>query len=428
VTGGPAAAKGSADFVPTSRRTDRRQPLRVLFLTTSSYPDDSRIRAEVETLAAAGHLIVVACARAGARPSREHVDGVKILRFRNPFLPARARGSTETLRERTAVWYLLGWLAGTLALLILSFRVLRRPGFDIVHVHNPPDTLAPAASIFKLAGKRIVYDQHDLAPEMLLARRPGAASAVFHRGLLLLERLSCQAADRVIVTNESYRAIDIERNNVDPANVTIVRNGPSLDRFDGVQPDSALQREARPLIGYFGVIGPQDGVDLLLRTLDRLVHELGRVEVLCVIVGAGDAWPAVQKLATTLDLEHHTRFTGWVDEQEALGLLAACDVGVEPSPMNEYTDRSTMIKVMTYMALGKPVVGFELRENRYTAGEAGVFVPPNDTAALADAIAELLDDPERRAKLGEVGRVRVQQGLAWDKSAANLLAAYDRLD
>ena len=414
----------------------RDKPLRVLVLTTTPYPDDERIEREVRTLADAGCRLTVVCSAAAGQPSRETSGPIEVVRFRNPFFRTHEariltsgddspRGSREEPRDVGALGYILGWGISTGVALLLSLRALWRPGFDIIHVHNPPDTLAIAAAVHKPFGKRIIYDHHDLTPEMYRAR--GGESRVLHRALLTLERLSCRLADHVIATNESYKSVDVERNGVASEKVTIVRNGPELDDVHAPSADLELRQRAASLIGYFGVMGPQDGVDYLLRALRHLVYELGRREVLCVLIGSGDAWTSVRQLADELGLNGYTHFVGWLPRPEAMRVVASLDIGVEPAPSNTYNDRSTMLKVMEYMVLGKPVVAFDLPENRFTAGEAGLFARPNDPEDLGRAIAELLDNPERRAEMGALGRRRIEEQFAWDHSARNLLSAYRRV-
>jgi glycosyltransferase involved in cell wall biosynthesis len=400
-------------------------------ITVTSYPDDGRPRREVQALVDAGYQVTVICALARNRPRRETMNGVRVYRFRNPLYSGDARVQMAERTRRGArrqgkglLGYLLGWGGSTLTALLLSMRLFGRPGFEVIHVHNPPDSLAPAAAAYKLFGKRLVYDHHDLAPEMYYARTRGKGRSSVYRILLVLEKLSFLVADRVITTNDSYRRLEIERDGVSPEKVTVVRNGPDADWLSSVGTDPEVRGRARWIIGYVGVMGYQDGVDHLLRALRHLIDDLGKADTLCVLVGAGDAWDELQALATELGIREHTLFTGWLPRGEAMRTIASVDVGVEPAPSNPYNDRSTMVKVMEYMALGKPVVAYDLPENRFSAQSAAVYARPNDELELARATSELLDQPERRAAMGAIGRERVEAELAWRHSVPRLLEAY----
>jgi glycosyltransferase involved in cell wall biosynthesis len=404
---------------------------RVLVMTITSYPDDGRPFREVRGLVDAGYQVTVICGLARRRPRREVMDGVSVYRFQNPFLDQAARMQVSAaskrdrrLRPKGLLGYVLGWGVSTVAALFHSVRVLRRPGFDVVHVHNPPDTLAPLAAVYKLFGKRIVYDHHDLAPDMYYARSKGGGRPFVHRILLALEKRSCRAADHVITTNNSYRIVEIERGGISSDRITIVRNGPDLAQLQAVEPDPRVREWATWIIGYVGVMGVQDGVDHLLRAVHHLIADLGKADCLCILVGAGNAWDDLQRLSAELDLGGHVRFTGWLSRADAMRTIASVDVGVEPAPSNPYNDRSTMVKVMEYMALGKPVVAYDLPENRFTAQAAALYASPNSEIELARAIATLLDDPERGASMGAFGRMRVEQELSWEHSVQQLLKAY----
>ena len=390
---------------------------RVLMLVeNNSYPEDIRVRCEARALVEAGYqVIVISPARRGQR-WRETVDGVVAYRYPAPPPATRFMG------------YLLEYGYATVAMLVLSVLVYFREGFDVVHAANPPDTLVFVAAAYKLLGKRFVYDHHDLAPELYDARSAGRAKPPMHRALVALEKLSLRYADHVIATNESYKAVEMRRGGVPPERITIVRNGPMSNGHQLAEPDARLRQTGRTIISYVGVMGFQDGVDYLVRAVHHLVHDLGRTDVLCVLIGGlGGAQPSLKRLATQLGLDDHVWFTGWVSDAELLRYIASADICVDPDPSNPFNDRSTMIKMMQYMAQAKPIVAFDLPEHRFTAQEAALYVRPNDELAFARALAELMDDPGRRQAMGAFGRERISSELAWHYSAQHLVGAYRRL-
>ena len=383
-----------------------------MLIGNNPYPQDPRVRREALALRDAGYDVAVVCRSVRGQPQRETVDGVRVYRYPRP------------LRPRGLLTFAFHYAYSTLAALALSVQAFRERPFDVVHAHNPPDTLALVGGLYKLLGRRFVYDHHDLAPEMYAARSSGAGNPLVYKALVLLEKLSCRFADHVIATNESYRAMELERGNVAPERITVVRNGPGIESISSVDPDAELRARAGTLIGFLGVMGYQDGVDHLLRAVHHLVHDLGRKDTLCVLIGTGDARPDLQNLARELGIQDHTWFTGFIPMRDVLRYLATVDVCVDPDPSTPFSDRSTMIKMMDYMAVGKPIVAFDLPENRFTAGEAALYVPPDEDLELARGIAALMDDPERRLRMGAFGRRRIETTLAWAKSVPNLLEAY----
>jgi glycosyltransferase involved in cell wall biosynthesis len=311
---------------------------------------------------------------------------------------------------------------------VLSFVVLFREGFDVIHSHNPPDIFFLVALPYKLLGKRFVFDHHDLSPEMYFARFQGKASKTVQWVLLLLERWTFRVANHVLSANQSYRLIAIERGKVRGDCVTVLRNGPSLDWLKPVDPDRELRKRGRMLLGYVGMIGFQDGVDNLLYAIKHLVDDLNRKDVYAVIIGRGAAWESLKQLATDLGINDHILWTGLILDKDLIRhYLSTVDICIEPDSYNPYTDRSTTIKMMEYMAMGKPIVAFDLTEHRVTAQDAALYVSGNDVMRFAEKIAELMDNPERRKQMAEFGRQRVEDELAWEHQAQHLLAAYDEL-
>jgi glycosyltransferase involved in cell wall biosynthesis len=297
----------------------------------------------------------------------------------------------------------------------------------VIHAHNPPDMLVVVALFYKLFGKRFVFDHHDLSPEMYYARFRGKGSPKVHRVLVILEKLSCRYADHVIATNQSYKKVEIERDAVPEAQITIVRNGPIIKRDEPEVAPAEIDSEGKLLIAYMGVIGFQDGVDNLLNALCHLRAGLGRSDFLCLIMGDGDALPELKALAAELRLDDCVRFLGWIQFKQVAGYLKAVDICAAPEPKNEYNDRSTVIKITEYMAASKPIVAFDLTEHRVTADEAALYATPNDPCDFACKLNELMNDPERRERMGRFGRQRIEQKLSWSQQAENLLGAYAKL-
>jgi len=386
-----------------------------MLLENGPYSQDTRVPAEATALVSAGYKVSVICPAGPQQPWHELLDGVHVHRFPSP----PAGGSL--------LGYLLEYGYSMVAMFVLSLVVLFSEGFDVVHAHCPPDTSVFIAALYKLFGKRFVFDHHDLAPEMYYARfRDGGSRLVYH-ALVLLEKLSCRLADCVIATNESYKAVEMERGRVPAERIYVVRNGPNLERLQPVEPTPALRQRANTILGYVGHMGPQDGVDYLLRVLYHLVYDLDRHDVFCVIVGNGDMLPELKALAKELHIEEYVWFTGWIPDEDLIRYLSTADICIDPDPSNPFTDRSTMVKMMEYMALGKPIVAFDLPEHRVTAQDAAVYARPNDELDFAQQIASLMDDPQRRKKMGEKGRKRVEKELAWPHQEKFLLEAYESL-
>src|SRR2546426_7688204 len=276
----------------------------LMLLENDLYPQDSRVRREARALIAAGYQVTVIGPAGPGQPGYELIDGVRIRRFA---APPDGQGLLGYARE---------YGQSMLGSFVLSLLALVREGFDVVHAHNPPDTFVLIAALYKLLGKRFIYDHHDLAPEMYDARFPGRGSRLVYRLLVFFEKLSCRLADHVIATNQSYRAVEMARGRVPADRISVVRNGPDPDRLRAVEPDRELRARAKTIIGYAGVMGFQDGVDYLLRALRHLRDDLGRSDFLCVIVGKGDARAGLQVLARQLGLDRQVWFTGWVPDAE----------------------------------------------------------------------------------------------------------------
>jgi glycosyltransferase involved in cell wall biosynthesis len=382
-----------------------------MVLENNAYPVDTRVCQEAETLAKSSYVVSVICPRRAGQQWRETINGVRVYRF--PQVPD----------GRGAFSYLMEFGYATAVSTLLTLWLWMRWGLDVVHVHNPPDTLFIAGLLARLAGKKLIYDHHDLSPELYLSKF-GVANERLYKMLLRLERWSCRLANRVITVNESYRKIDIERNGLPPERICIVRNGPNLDHLRLYPPDLALVSRGVPLIAYLGNISSQDGVDQLLWALHYLDSNLGHRNWFCIIVGPADNGETLRQLAATLEIMDRVWFMGYLPLKKWLPILSAADICIAPEPSSPLNDKSTMIKVMEYMALGKPVVCYDLPEHRASAGQAALYARPNDALDLARQLALLIEQPELRLRLGAIGRQRVEQQLAWKFSAERLLHIY----
>ena len=387
----------------------------LMLLENNPYCQDIRVIAEASALTQAGYHVTVVSPAARGTPRHEVLDGVVTYSYPAPPVLDGILGFVWEYGYSVAASFLL------------SLFIFVRHGFDVVHAHNPPDLYVFVAAFYKLFGVRFVFDHHDLSPEMYCARFGGRSRRLVYRVLVAVEKLSCRMADHIIATNESYRAVEMERGGVPRERITIVRNGPDLTRTRRVEPDPALRSMGKTVIGYVGEMGFQDGIDYLLRALHVLVYDLGRTDFFCVLIGKGAAGKQLKALATALGIDEHVHFTGWVSEADLLSYLCAADICVDPDPSNPFNDRSSMIKMSEYMTLGKPIVAFDLPEHRFTAQEAALYARANDETAFAKALAELMDDPARREAMGAFGRERVESTLAWSYSVSCLLDAYSRL-
>ncbi|SFJ92840.1 Glycosyltransferase involved in cell wall bisynthesis [Streptosporangium canum] len=383
----------------------------LILVENLSVPFDRRVWQESTTLRDAGWDVHVICPQGTKRDTEPHVeiDGVKIYRY-----PLRAATGGP-----------LGYVQEYGSALRHTFRLARRIGpVDVVHACNPPDLLFLVARMLKRQGARFVFDQHDLVPELYLSRFDRGKDFLY-RAVCRLERLTYQAADVVIATNESYREVAISRGGKKPEEVFVVRSAPAVERFHQVPLEESIKRGKPHLLCYLGVMGPQDGVDYALRSLARLRDDLGRTDWHAVFVGGGDTFEDMVAFSHELGLSDSVEFTGRIPDEDLLRYLSAADVCLAPDPLNPLNDVSTMNKIMEYMAMARPIVSFDLREARVSAGDAAVYAPANDESEFAKLIARLLDDPQERRRMGETGKARVTGPLSWERSRTALLAAYE---
>ena len=377
-------------------------------------PFDRRVWQEALALRDAGHAVSIICPTGRGYEKRyEVIEGVHIWRYS---LPTEGAG---------ALGYAVEYSVALVKAFYLSLKVALVRGFDVVHACNPPDLFFLIGGFFKLFGKKFLFDHHDANPELYEAKF--GRRDLFWKLMCWLERMTFRTADVSLATNESYRRIAVERGGMPPERVYVVRSGPSLERMRITAPDEKLKKGKRYLIGYVGVMGRQEGIDLLLQAARTLVFDLGRKDVHFGMVGGGTSLDEMQKLARELGLSEYVTFTGRVPDVQMLAMLNTADICVNPDVANPMNDISTMNKVMEYMALGKPMVQFDLTEGRYSAQEASLYARRNDPADFAAKIAELIDDPQKRARMGAFGRRRVHEALEWRYEVPKLLAAYATL-
>ena len=396
-------------------RTTTHTGRRVLIIVENlPCPFDRRVWQEARTLRAAGYGVSIICPKGkGYEKSFEEIDGIAIYRHSMPF---EGDGAFGYLAEYT--WALLAEFA-------LSVKVLFEQGFDAIHACNPPDTLFLIGGFYKIFGKKFLFDHHDINPELYEAKFQ--RKDFFYRLMLALERLTFKTADVSVATNESYRRIAIERGGKAPGEVFVVRSGPDLSRLKILPPNPDLRNGKRFLVGYVGVMGRQEGIDGLLQAVHHIVYDMKRTDVHFGLVGGGTELAAMRALAKALNVDDYVTFAGRVPDAELLAMLNTADVCVNPDIANEMNDKSTMNKIMEYMALGKPIVQYDLVEGRVSAQDASLYAQRNEPRDLARKIIELLDDEPRRLAMGQIGLERVKTQLSWEHEAPRLLQAYDAL-
>jgi len=378
-------------------------------------PFDRRVWLECQALVSAGYRVAVVCPKGSGDPAYEVIEEVELYKYR-PYAPG---GSNLSF----AAEYVYSFLATTW----MALKARRSGRFAVIQACNPPDIFWPLAMAFRgFEGTRFVFDHHDLCPELYESRFP-AGRKLPYKGLRALERRTHRAADHVISTNDSYRKIAMARSGKRATDVTVVRTGPDPQRLRRGQAHPELRRGRRYLAAYIGVMGPQDGVDIIVRAASIVVHELGREDIAFTLIGSGDCFRDLVALRDELGLAGHVEFTGRAPDELVSRILSTADVGLSPDPKNPLNDVSTMNKTLEYMAFELPVVAFDLRETRISAGDAAVYVKPNDVHDYAAAIAEFMDDEPQRARLGKLGRARVEQELAWSHQERAYLGVYERL-
>lgn len=390
-----------------------KNPSVLIIVENLTVPLDRRVWQEARTLHEAGYTVSVICPKGGKyTQAYELMEGIHI--FRHP-LPFEADG---------ALGYVLEYGTALFWEFALSVKAYFKVGFDVIQACNPPDLIFLVAGFWKyLFGKPFVFDHHDINPELYEAKF--GKRGMLYSLLLMLERLTFKTADVSIATNDTFKEIAMRRGGMSADRVFVVRSIPDLSRFKRVPPNMSLKNGRKNLVGYVGIMGAQDGVDLLIDAMADLVHVKGRRDVQCAIVGSGTELPKLMTMVRDRDLEDFVTFTGFLSGAPLLAALSAFDIGVIPDPKNPYNDKISMNKVFEYMSLGIPFVQFDLIEGRKVADDAALYASNNCPIDLARQMGRLLDDEALKAQVAGQGKVRAKALLRWESERSRLLAAYD---
>lgn len=374
-------------------------------------PFDRRVWQEARTLKAAGAEVSIICPTGKGYEKRfEVIDGIDI--HRHP-LPIEATGALGFLLEYGAALF---WET------VLAWKIYFKRGIDVIQGCNPPDLIFLVALPFKLFGVKYIFDHHDINPELYEAKFN--KRGFFWKLMVLFEKLTFKSADVSMATNHSYRKIAIERGGMDPEKVFVVRSGPDLSRLKRVAPVDSWRNGRRYLVGYVGVMGDQEGIDLLIDSIEHIVRVKGRNDIQFCLVGGGPSLAKLKTLVAEKGLADFVQFTGRAPDMDLFEVLSTMDVGVNPDRVNAMNDKSTMNKIMEYMSLEKPIVQFDVTEGRFSAQEASLYAKANDPVDFAEKIVELVEDPERCARMGAFGRARVETELNWGHQIEPLIGAY----
>jgi glycosyltransferase involved in cell wall biosynthesis len=367
---------------------------------------------EARTLRDAGYVVSVICPKGtgSCTASYEFLDGIHIYRHR-------------AWEASNSIGYVLEYAWALVAELYLVMKVFRRFRFRILQGCNPPDDIFLLGLILRPLGVRFIFDHHDLAPEVFEAKF-GRADGLFYRLARLAEKCSFRLSKVSIATNESFKEVAVTRGGKRPEEVFVVRNCPDLTTVKRGASRPEIKQEKPFLVVYVGFMGQQDGLDLLIEAVEHIVKQQGRQDTRFLLIGKGSMLPTLREMVERKELVNYVTFTGQVPHEEVVSYLSNADVGVAPDPKTPMNDNSTMIKIMEYMALGLPVVLFDLKEGRRTAGPAALYAKPNDPIDFANQVNRLLDSSELRRQLGTSGRKRIEESLNWKAESARLLQAY----
>ena len=386
----------------------------LIIVENLTVPLDRRVWQEARSLKDAGYKVSVVCPKGGAyRDSYEVLEGIHVFRHPMPF-----EGDTALGYAAEYSWALAWEFA-------LSIRAYFKVGFDAVQACNPPDLIFIVGGFWKyFFGKKFIFDHHDINPELFEAKFQ--KRGVFHKLLKVFERLTFRVADTSIATNDTFKRIAVDRGGMSPDDVFIVRSIPDVSRFTRTDPNMALRNGRKHVVGYVGIMGAQDGVNLLISAMSDIVHNQKRDDVQCVIVGSGTELDALKAQRDSLRLHDYVTFTGFQSGASFLASLSTFDIGVIPDPKNVYNDKISMNKVFEYMSLGIPFVQFDLMEGNKIAGDACLYANNNDPQSLSQKMVQLFDNKPLRTQLAEVGKDRAKRLLCWETERSRLLACYDR--
>ncbi len=385
----------------------------LVFIEDGSFTYDNRVIRETSALIQEGWEVIVISPKGPGDPFYRLINE----KLRAYFYPKpTAQGAWGHILEHSMSLVFGG---------LLTLWVYVRHGFSVFHACNPMDILWLIALPYKLLGVKFIYDQHDLCPELFLSRGDGHTNGLFYKTLLLMERLSYRMADSVIVPNESCKEIAVERGSKDASGVFVVRNGPDLTQFKPTVPNPNIRKKARTVVGFLGNMNQQDGVNYLIEAAHEIINIRKRSDISFVLIGGGSVQESLARIVTKMGLEKSVLFAGRMKpDGEMMAVLSACDICVQPHPYTPLNDISTMCKAMEYMALGKPVIAFDLKETRVSCGDVALYVSEYSAHALAEKVLELAEAPELRREMGEKGRQRIERSYSWLHSVPHLLYAY----
>jgi glycosyltransferase involved in cell wall biosynthesis len=388
----------------------------ILFVVeNNSYPADVRVRNEAEAAKEFGYDVTVIAPVSEQTPSvYQNINGIDVYRH---YIPFEAKGKSGFFIEYSCALF---WE------FILALKIYLKKPFHYIHSANPPDHVFIIALLFKLAGVKYVFDHHDISPENYIAKF--GKKDLFFNFLLLFERLTFKCADIIISTNESYKKLAVSRGRKPPQRVFVVRNGPNLSRVHYMKPNISYRNGFDYMVAYVGAIGSQEGLENLLYAIEYIVYKRRIENTKFMIIGRGPQLDELKAVSKRLNIEKFVTFTGYIPYREFYEILATSDICINPEHRNEFTDRSTMLKIMDYMVCGKPIVQFKTTEGKFTAGNSAIYVENNDNIEFAEAIVALLNDPCKRREMGQVGKNRIECKLKWDLQKANLRKAYEHLE
>lgn len=390
--------------------TKPRQKRILMILENESFPEDTRVLLEALALHEAGYAVTVVCPTGRSKLKHEWVRGIRVYRYPKPIEPSGVLGYLFEYGYSMAV-----------AFAIANWCLLRH-GFDAIHIHCPPDMNVLVGIPFRWLGKKLVIDLHDLSPELFSAKRDKPSKGFLNKALLFFERLACQSANALIATNETQREVQLTRGGARPDLCYVVRNGPNKQFTPGAEPVAGLKKPDEILVGFVGAIGVQDTVENFVYIIDKIRKR--RSDIRGIIVGGGPAFEHVRNVARELQLDQWMTFTGPVEFSKVPSHIATFDICVTPDSSNPYNDSCTTIKTMEYMALEKPTIAFDTKENRRTAGNSALYAQDNDLDQFAELVEKLADSPQLRLAMGKEGRRLIDEKYSWDKQQLQLQRVY----